>query len=172
MSVLICLTSCADGCFHSNKHCRATEAMFQDSKPFLHCGCNWMGHENAGLLDYCPDHIHIINIYIYIIIIIETYIYICVCVCVFQFHSEQTKRSRDGPFKDTQRLEACSHFKPLVCRSMFMVTARVPVEPSLQERCRDSLKVCYMLFLPRENTRTHEHLPTLFSGFIWVGLPC
>ena len=94
------------------------------------------------------------------------------CVCVFQFHSEQTKRSRDGPFKDTQRLEACSHFKPLVCRSMFMVTARVQVEPSLQERCRDSLKVCYMLFLLRENTRTHEHLPTLFSGFIWVGLPC
>ena len=95
---------------------------------------------------------------------------IYMCVCVFQFHSEQTKRSRDGPFKDTQRLEACSHFKPLVCRSMFMVTARVQVEPSLQERCRDSLKVCYMLFLPRVNT--HEHLPTLFSGFIWVGLPC
>jgi hypothetical protein len=82
----------------------------------------------------------------------------------------QNRRLKDGPFKDTQRLEACSHFKPLVCCSMFMVTARVQVEPSLQERCRDSLKVCYMVFLPRENT--HEHLPTLFSGFIWVGLPC
>ena len=143
--------------------------MFQDSKPFLHCGCNWMGHENAGLLDYCPDHVHIINIYIHNYNNRNIYIYICVYIYVYS-NFTQNRRLKDGPFKDTQRLEACSHFKPLVCCSMFMVTARVQVEPSLQERCRDSLKVCYMVFLPRENT--HEHLPTLFSGFIWVGLPC
>ena len=92
MSVLICLTSCADGCFHSNKHCRATEAMFQDSKPFLHCGCNWMGHENAGLLDYCPDHIHIINIYIHNYNNRNIYIYMCVCIPISLRTDEEEQR--------------------------------------------------------------------------------